>query len=165
MGENARHKYELPIRNILYKCRDKSVFIYKWHKKNLAGKKHFAYKMIITSWVYAKLFYSCLTLCNPMDCSLPGFSVHSSGMDSPGMNTGLDCHDLLQGIFLTQGLNLHLFWFLHWQVGSFPLAPPINFRQSRFQSKDYYQEYGRSFHNDNRVNSSRGHRNPKFWWT
>ena len=28
-------------------------------------------------------------------------------------------HFLLQGIFLTQGLNLHL---LHWQVGSLPLT-------------------------------------------
>jgi len=27
----------------------------------------------------------------------------------------------LQGIFPTQGSNLHL---LHWQVGSLPLAPP-----------------------------------------
>ena len=27
------------------------------------------------------------------------------------------CHFLLQGIFLTQGSNLHL---LHWQVGSLP---------------------------------------------
>ena len=26
--------------------------------------------------------------------------------DSPGENTGVDCHALLQGIFLTQGLNL-----------------------------------------------------------
>ena len=25
--------------------------------------------------------------------------------DSPGKNTGVDCHSLLQGIFLTQGLN------------------------------------------------------------
>ena len=37
---------------------------------------------------------SCLTLCNPMDCSLPGSSVHG---DSPGKNTGVDCHSLLQG--------------------------------------------------------------------
>ena len=28
--------------------------------------------------------------------------------DSPGKNTGVDCHALLQGISLTQGLNLHL---------------------------------------------------------
>jgi len=28
--------------------------------------------------------------------------------DSPGKNTGVGCHALLQGIFLTQGLNLGL---------------------------------------------------------
>ena len=41
--------------------------------------------------------------------------------DSPGKNTGVGCHALLQGIFLTQGLNLHL---LHWQMGSLPPVPP-----------------------------------------
>ena len=44
----------------------------------------------------------CWTLCDPMNCNLPGFSVHR---DSPGKNTGLGCHALLQGITLTQGLN------------------------------------------------------------
>ena len=38
----------------------------------------------------------------------------------PGKNTGVDCHFLLQGIFLTQGLNPSL---LHQQVGPLPLAP------------------------------------------
>ena len=33
--------------------------------------------------------------------------------DSPGKNTGVDCHAFLQGIFPTQGLNLHLLWLLH----------------------------------------------------
>ena len=42
-----------------------------------------------------------LTLCNPMDCSSPGSSVH-------GKNTGVGCHFLLQGIFLIQGLNPRL---------------------------------------------------------
>ena len=28
--------------------------------------------------------------------------------DSPGKNTGVGCHDILQGIFLTQGWNLQL---------------------------------------------------------
>ena len=36
-------------------------------------------------------------------------------------NTGVDFHFLLQGIFLTQGLNLSV---LHWQVGSFTAEPP-----------------------------------------
>ena len=30
----------------------------------------------IFMWVYAQLLQLCLTLCDPMDCSPPGFSVH-----------------------------------------------------------------------------------------
>ena len=47
----------------------------------------------------------CPTLCDPMGCSPPGFSVYG---DSPGKNTGVDCHAFLQGIFPTQGSNLGL---------------------------------------------------------
>ena len=36
----------------------------------------------------------CLTLCNLMDCSPSGSSVHGG---SPGKNTGMGCHFLLQG--------------------------------------------------------------------
>ena len=61
---------------------------------------------------------SCPTLCNRMDCCLPGSSVHG---DSPGKNTGLGCHALLQGIFPTQGSNLGL---LHWHMDSLPSEPP-----------------------------------------
>ena len=45
---------------------------------------------------------SCPTLCDPIDGSPPGSSVHG---DSPGKNTGVGCHFLLQGIFPTQGSN------------------------------------------------------------
>ena len=37
-----------------------------------------------------------------MDCSLPGSFVYG---DSPGKNTGVACHALLQGLFPTQGSN------------------------------------------------------------
>ena len=43
---------------------------------------------------------SCLTLCNPMDCSLPG--------NFTGKNMRMGCHFLLQEIFPTQGLNMAL---------------------------------------------------------
>ena len=56
--------------------------------------------------VRAKLLQSCLTLFNPIDCSPPGSSVHG---DSPGKNTGVGCHVLLQRIFPTQGLNMRLY--------------------------------------------------------
>ena len=45
---------------------------------------------------------------------------------SSGKNTGMSCHGLLQGIFLTQGLNLHLLSLLHWQAGALLLSPPGN---------------------------------------
>ena len=56
---------------------------------------------------------SCPTLCDPMDCSPPGSSVHG---DSPGKNTGVGRHALLQGIFPTQGSNRGLLscrWILY----------------------------------------------------
>ena len=57
-------------------------------------------------WIYlfgfVLIIQSCPILCDPMDCSLPGSSVHK---DSPGKNTGVGCHALLQGIFPAQGSN------------------------------------------------------------
>ena len=45
---------------------------------------------------------SCPILWDPMNCSPPDSSDHG---DSPSKNTGVGCHALLQGIFLTQGSN------------------------------------------------------------
>ena len=56
-----------------------------------------------------------------MDCNSPGSSVNG---DFPGKNTGVGCHALLHGIFLTQGSNPHLLCLLHGQVDSLPLMPP-----------------------------------------
>ena len=47
----------------------------------------------------------CLTLCNPID-----LARLLCAWNSPGKNTGVGCHSLLQGIFPTQGSNLG---FLH----------------------------------------------------
>ena len=56
----------------------------------------------------------CLTLCDSMDYSPPGSSVHGILQ-----NTGVDCQALLQGIFLTQGYNLHLLHLLQSAGGFF----------------------------------------------
>ena len=53
--------------------------------------------LILTVCVRAQ---SCTTLCDPMDSSPPGSSVHGILQA-----TGVGCHFLLQGIFLTQGLE------------------------------------------------------------
>jgi len=44
--------------------------------------------------VCAKSLQLCSTLCDPKDCTPPGSSVHGH---SPGKNTGVGCHALLQG--------------------------------------------------------------------
>ena len=71
---------------------------------------------VCVCWV--KLLQSCLTLCNPMDCSQPGSSsVHGI---LQGKNNWVGCRALLQGIFPTQGSNLHLLdcrWILYcWAI-------------------------------------------------
>ena len=57
----------------------------------------------------------------PMDCILPGSSVHRILL---AKNTGVGCHALLQGIFPTRGSNSRLLYFLHWQAAALPLVPP-----------------------------------------
>ena len=63
--------------------------------------------------MYTKSLQPYVTLCDPMNCSPPGSSVHG---DSPGKNIGVGCHALLQEIFPTQGSNLgllHCRWILY----------------------------------------------------
>ena len=50
--------------------------------------------------VLCLVFQLCLTLCNPMDSHPSGYSVHG---DSPGKNTGVDCHTLLQASHIAGG--------------------------------------------------------------
>ena len=58
----------------------------------------------------------CPVLCDPMDCSLPGSSIHgilqARTLEWVAISSS-------RGIFLTQRLNPHL---LHWQADSLPLS-------------------------------------------
>ena len=58
--------------------------------------------LIFLSPVQCFVTQSWPTLFHPTDCGPPGSSVHG---DSPGKNTGVGCHALLQVIFPTQGSN------------------------------------------------------------
>ena len=69
---------------------------------------------------------SCGTLCNPIDCSPPGSYVHG---DSPGKNTGVGCHALLQGVFPIprfQGIKPGSPTL---QANSLPSEPPFNIKR------------------------------------
>ena len=56
-------------------------------------------------------------------------------IDCPSKNTGVGCHALLQGIFLTQRSNPCLLYLLHWQVGSLSLTPPENSNYFFYQER------------------------------
>ena len=85
---------------------------------------------VLRACMCAKSLQSCLTLCDLMDCSPPGSSVHGIlqgrilewvAISPPG---DLPNSGILQGIFATQGWHLHRLCLLYWQAGSLPLAPP-----------------------------------------
>ena len=80
------------------------------------------YCVCVCVGVCAKLLQLCSTLCDTMDCS----QLDSSCVlgDSPGQNTGVGGHALLQGLFPTRGLNPRLLSPLHWQACPLPPAPP-----------------------------------------
>ena len=83
---------------------------------------------IFPHWPLLKVrWFSCEVVSdsyNPMDCTLPD----SCPWDSPGKNTGVSCHFLLQGIFLTQESNpgllpcRQIFYQLSWRLALFVMA-------------------------------------------
>ena len=95
--------------------------IYKWHQYYVTYIHRLLFLNTCKKVVKVLVAQLYPTLCDPMDYSPPGSSVHG---DSPGKNTRVSCHALLRGIFPTQGLNLGLLCRLHWQVCSLPLVPP-----------------------------------------
>ena len=63
-------------------------------KKEICRKEIYPLEFKLLNMVVGGLVAKlCLTLCDPMDCSLLGSSIHG---DSPGKSTGVDCHFLLQ---------------------------------------------------------------------
>ena len=68
------------------------------------------------TYVHAQL---CLTLCDPLGCSLPGFSVH--GILQARVLEWIAISSS-RGVFLIQGSNPCLLGLLHWQMDSLPLS-------------------------------------------
>ena len=88
----------------------KSLFRFFW---NIIQKLKWTFWPIPYAAVLCLVAHLCLTLCDPVDSSPPGSSVHG---DSPGKNTGVGCHAFLQGIFPAQWSNPglpHCRWILY----------------------------------------------------
>ena len=89
-------------RRVLYHCAAREASLFDL----------FCFNIIYNVSCLLSQFSRVLLFVDPMDCTLPGSSVHEK---FPG-NTRMDCHALLQGISLTQGSNPHLIvsWVGRW---------------------------------------------------
>ena len=97
--------------------------------KHLVGTE-----LVSTQWIYCcSVDKLCPTLCDPVDCSPPGTSVHE---DFQAKILEWVAISFSGGIFPTQGLNLHL---QHWQVDSSPLS----------HQGSLFGEWKEGFHIDN----------------
>ena len=77
---------------------------------------------------------SCPILCDPMDDSLPVYSLWNFS----GKNTGMSCHFLLQRIFLTQRLNPCLLSLLHCRWITAIREDPYHIRRCFINSGNIY---------------------------
>ena len=77
--------------------------------------------IINISPVHAKSLQSCQALCNPMNCSPPGSSVHRI-LQARRLEWG--AIPFSRGSSQPRNQTLISLCVLHWQAGSLPLAPP-----------------------------------------
>ena len=75
---------------------------------------------LLCACVHAKSLQSCPTLCDPMDCSPPGSSVH--GVLQAKYWSGLPCPS--PGDLHDARIKPRLLCPLHWQARSLPLVSP-----------------------------------------
>ena len=95
--KNLHHKY-FQIQDLFQSTFDKTI---RTCRHNLYNSE--IWLTIFSSPLKeSEVAQSCPTLCDPIDCSLPGSSIHGI---FPGKSTGVGCHFPLQGIFPTQGSN------------------------------------------------------------
>ena len=94
----------------------------------ISGQKNSEQKWGQDEGLGAKLLIRIGLCCAQSRPTLQAHKLQSPGFlcswDSPGKNTGVGCHFLLQGIFPTQESNPCLLHSLHWQGDSLALTPP-----------------------------------------
>ena len=90
-----------------------------WSLSPWAIRVHEALCHILFSTVVRAVTQSCLILCDPVDCSPPGSSVHGilqASLEWVAISSS-------RGSFPTQGLSPGLLWLLRCQADSLPLSP------------------------------------------
>ena len=96
--------FSCKFREIIYILKSSSIAIFSSHRCYW----YKFYCICLSAYIYSEGAQSCPTLCNPVDCSLPGFSI--LGFSRQEYWSGLPFPS--QGIFPTQGSDPDL---PHWR--------------------------------------------------
>ena len=100
-----------------------SSFLYEWRCIPPTVIMTFCdYQLNVILFYYISHYYQCLLSHIQLFVTL-WLTRLLCPWNFPGKNTEVGCHFLLQGIFLTQGLNLCLLCLLHWLVNHTPVPP------------------------------------------
>ena len=97
------------------------------HRRALSRVPCATQYVLISSLFYTLLLFRCSITSDSLRPHGPHQAPLSMGFSRQEYWSGWPC--LFQGIFLTQGSNLHLLHLLRWQVGSLPPVPPGNLTQ------------------------------------
>ena len=125
-GEASRCRFNPWVKEIPWRRKWQSSPVFlpgKFHaQRSLVGLQSMGSQRVRHNWATKHtagflVSQSCLTLCDHMDCSPTRLLC---AWDSPGKNSEVACHSLLQGTFWTQGLNSGL---LHWRQIVLPSEP------------------------------------------
>ena len=93
------------------------------------------------------IHFSRVRLCDPMDCSLPGSSVH--GILQAWILEWV-AFPFSRGSSWLRKSNLNLLCLVLWQAGSLPLAPPGSFNRSWVLAG--FESWSRRFKSESEVN-------------
>ena len=98
--------------------KNRYVYMYSWVTLQHTWNDH----IINQLWASAKSRQSCLTLCDPVDHSLPGSSVH--GILQARILEWIAMPSSRRSSWPRDWTHFSYVCLLHWQVGSLPPVPP-----------------------------------------
>ena len=127
LGENAMANLEKKV--TVKSLSHAQLFVTPWTVSLPGSSVHVIFQARVLEWV--AISFSRVSS-RPRDGTWsPALQADTVLSEPPGKskNTEVGCHALPQGIFPTQGSNLH-FLLLHQMEGSLPLAPPGKLQQN-----------------------------------
>ena len=120
---------------------------WRWHRKSSMWHHHSKLSnFFLELGLWWTLLLQCCACARVLSCSAVSDSAAQwteptrlfSAWDFPGKNTGVGCHFLLQGLFLTQGLNPHLLCLLHCRQIIYHCAQYLFSFSSLLQSQNFF---------------------------